>query len=90
MAEDKQLKVITPKEIKQIAPLSEVYQLSKYDKYLVIIEASSLEGRYELSHQRARQIAAAMKQLELTPVIMIVDAGTMQNVKFYEFKEEKH
>ena len=89
MAEDKKLTTITPQEIKDIAPLSEVYEMSKYSKYLVVIEASNLAGGWELAHQRAKQVAATLLKLEMKFAIILVPTGGMDGIKFYDFKEEK-
>lgn len=87
--ESRELKVITPEEIKNIAPLSEVYQMNKYDKYLVIIEQSNLVGGYEVAHERAKQVAASLLKLELKFVIMIMPPNGMEGIKFFNFKEDK-
>lgn len=89
MADDKKAKSLTVQDIKEISPLSEVYQLSRYDKYMIIVPMSNLAGGYELAYNRAKQIAIAMKQLELKFTVMIVGGDILEGVRFLEFKEEK-
>lgn len=86
MAEDKMQKSLTVKELKELAPLSEVYEMNKYAKYLVFVEKGDLAGSYELAYQKAAQVVAAMKKLGMTCIVII---GKSDDVKIMEMEVEK-
>lgn len=86
MAEDKRKKTITVKEIKELAPLADVYELNEFCKYLVRIPKSELVGGNELAHRKAKVVANALQALNI-PCIVII--GVAEDVTFLELKGEK-
>lgn len=72
---------ITVKEIKEIEPKADIYELNKYSKYLVMIKKSSLVGGNAAANQKAKIIASAIKALNIPCIILI---GVDEDVKFME------
>lgn len=86
----KKRNTITVKEIKELAPLSEVYELNTYAKYLVTVAKPMLahgdKTPYELAHARATAVAEALKAQGIPCIVLI---GVTDDVKFLELKGEK-
>lgn len=86
---DRKAKTLTVKEVKELAPLSEVYELSKFSKYLVTVAKPILghgdKTPYELAHARATAVAEALKAQGIPCVVLI---GVTDDVKFLELKTE--
>jgi hypothetical protein len=85
--ESRKQKSLTVSEVREMAPLADVYELSLYSRYMVAVPKSVLVGGNEIAMNRGRQIAAAFKQIGIPVVIMVgVD---LKEVTFLELKEEK-
>lgn len=79
-------KKLTVKELKELAPLSEVYELSPYCKYLVFIPVSSLVGGAELAKSKAIQAAKAFQYHNIPGAVLF---GKIEDMQIMELKVEK-
>ena len=84
MSDNKKPKKITVKEIKEIEPKAEVYELSPYSKYLVTVRKSELDIGGKIATQKAQLIMKVMSQAEVPCVVLI---GVNDDVKFMELGE---
>lgn len=81
---DKKPKKITVSEIKEIEPKADVYELSPYSKYLVMISKSELDIGGKIAQQKAAVIMQVMSQAEIPCVVLI---GVSDDVKIMEIGE---
>lgn len=85
--ESRKQKLLTVSEVREMAPLADIYELSPHNKYMVAVPKSILVGGNEIAMNRGRQIAAAFKSINIPVVIMVgVD---LNEVTFLELKEER-
>jgi hypothetical protein len=85
MAEDKKQTKLTVKEIQEIAPLADVFELNPHGKYLVRIKKSNLIVDPNMYKQKAGIIAKLFDTVGIPCLILI---GS-DDVEFYELKEKK-
>lgn len=79
----KEKKQLTVKELKEINPLADVYELSPYRKYIVAIRKPSIIGMDQSqSMMQAREIARIMIAMKI-PVQIIANID-FNDVKFFE------
>lgn len=74
-------KKITVKEIKEIEPKSEIYELNKFSKYIVMVKKSTLAGGDNVAAQKAKVIMECLKQMNIPSIVLI---GVDDDVKFME------
>lgn len=74
-------KKITVKEIKEIEPKAEVYELNKQCKYIVMIKKSPLAGGDMVAKQKASVIMNCLSQMEIPAMVLI---GVDDDVQFME------
>jgi ABC-type enterochelin transport system ATPase subunit len=79
----KEKKRLTVKELKEITPLVDVYELSPYRKYIVAIKKPSIIGMDQgQSMMIAREVAKIMMAMKI-PVQIIANID-FNDVKFFE------
>jgi hypothetical protein len=76
-------KKITVKEIKEIDPKADVYELSPYSRYMIMVKKSSLldSSGKDTSMEKAKVIMNLMTQLQIPCAVLI---GVSDDVKFLE------
>lgn len=72
---------ITVKEIKEIEPKADIYELSKHCRYFITVKKSLLVGGNDTAMSKAKIIMQMMSQLDIPCAIMI---GVDEDVKFME------
>lgn len=78
------VKTITVKEIKEIEPLGEVYQLSPYYSYIITIEKSNLVGGAERAQAKAQQMLKMLNVANIPAFVMLAD----KDIKFFGFEQK--
>lgn len=85
MAEDKRQTKLTVKELQEITPLLDVFELNPHGKYLVRIKKSALVVDPNMYKQKAGIIAKLFDSVGIPCLILI--GG--DDVEFFELKENK-
>ena len=76
-------KKLTVKEIKELEPKADVYELNQYTKYLVTVRKSELDIGGKIAHQQAEIVLKTLQQAGVNAVILI---GMNDDVKFMEIE----
>ncbi len=85
MSEDKKQTKLSVKDIQQITPLADVFELNPHGKYLVRIKKSALVGGIGHYREKASVISKMFDAVGI-PVLILIGAD---DVEFYELKETK-
>lgn len=85
MAENKRQAKLTVKELQEITPLADVFELNPHGKYLVRIRKSALVVDPSMYRQKATIIAKLFDSVGIPCLILI---GS-EDVEFFELKENK-
>ena len=75
---------ITVKEIREIEPSADIYELSPYSRYLVTVRKSEFDIGGVVAQQKARVIMQTLSQAQIPCVVLI---GMNDDVKFMELGE---
>lgn len=86
MSESKKTNKLTVREIKEIEPKSEVYEINKYAKVIVLLKKSLIPEANILLPEKAKRIMQVFARAGVEPIILI---GVDDDVKFYELGETK-
>jgi hypothetical protein len=83
MAKKKEEKKLTVKEIKELQPLAEVYELSKYRKYIVLVQKSPLIAMDSVTTEtKARELGRVLQSAGV-PCYMLIGIDS-KDVRFLE------
>jgi hypothetical protein len=81
MSDSKKIKKLTVREIREIEPKSELFEIQPYHKIIVMLKKSIIPEANQLLPEKAKVIMQAFAKRGIEPVILI---GVDDDVKFYE------
>jgi hypothetical protein len=76
-------KKLTVMEIKAMEPKAEIYELSPYCKYIVLVKRSQIEGAGRFAIETARHITQRFHELKIPCIVL---ANIDNEVEFLEIK----
>jgi hypothetical protein len=82
MAKPKEKKKLTVKEIKELEPKAEVYELSPFRKYIIVVKKPSIVGIDPArSYQTAKELARILVAMGISCQLLV---NVDDDVKFLE------